>query len=251
MYLTYTAVSEGDFRDRYYADKDAEFAAADGTFGGDRVRLSISDDFLGRPVEPVGSSGDPVDQLIDRYASPAAGARYDESVTELEHALQAGTLAEQEGAEPELVAAALLHDIGHLIVGDLRPIDEELESDAHHEGVGASWLRPRFGPAVADPVALHVASKRYLCAADPAYFDSLSASSVRSLQVQGGPMNGAETLAFEQNRYFDDAVRLRRWDDSAKVAGMSTAPFERFVPMLRSLLATPGASSSDVDPVGE
>lgn len=250
MYLTYTALADGDFRERYYADKDAEFAAADGTFGGERVRMSISDDFLGRPVKSA-SGSDPVAEVRDLYSSDAAGALYDESVTELEHALQAATLAERDGAPPELVAAALLHDVGHLLVGDLQPIDAQLATDAHHEGVGASWLRARFGAAVADPVALHVAAKRYLCAVERDYCDSLSASSVRSLRVQGGPMDDHETVAFESNRYFDDAVRLRRWDDAAKVTGASTPTFEHFVPLLDALATEAMASSGDTDAVTE
>jgi hypothetical protein len=40
--------------------------------------------------------------------------RYDESVSQLEHALQAAALARVEGAPAALVVAALLHDVGHL-----------------------------------------------------------------------------------------------------------------------------------------
>jgi len=50
-YLTYNAASLGDFRGRYYADKRTEFKSAAGDFDGERVRISISDDFLGRPVD--------------------------------------------------------------------------------------------------------------------------------------------------------------------------------------------------------
>ncbi len=246
MYLTYTALADGDFRQRYYADKGAEFAATDGTFGGERVRLSISDDFLGRPVTAA-PAPDPVGEVVDLVGSGAAAVLYDESVTELEHALQAAMFAEGEGAPPELVAAALLHDVGHLLVGDLRPLDEELDVDAHHEGVGAAWLRPRFGAAVSDPVALHVAAKRYLCAADPSYFDSLSGSSVRSLRLQGGPMDDREALAFESNRYFDDAVRLRRWDDRAKVPGAATPPLDHFVALLAGVVDAADVPVSGTD----
>ncbi len=250
MYLTYNAASEGDFRVRYYADKDAEFSASDGTFGGDRVRISISDDFLGRPVgagvaqAPVehvdrtvdADAPEVTDRLIEMYSSTAAEQLYDEAVTERDHALQAASLAESEGAPPALVAAALLHDIGHLMAGDLAPLEAEVRSDAHHEGVGAAWLRPHFGSGVADPVALHVAAKRYLCAVDPAYADSLSPSSVRSLGLQGGPMSPTEAALFESNRHHEAAVRLRRWDDRAKVAAATTPDFEHFVPVLRELL---------------
>lgn len=238
MYLTYNAASDGDFRAAYYADKEAEFAAAGDTFGGQRVRISISDDFLGRPVTQEHVVG----ELLGLYDSPAAHELYDEAVTELEHGLQAAALAEHGGAAPHLVAAALLHDVGHLLVGDLQPIDEDLPDDAHHEGIGAGWLRNHgFGPEVTDPIALHVAAKRYLCAVQPDYETSLSASSVRSLAVQGGAMGPAEAEAFEANDRSADALAVRQWDDLAKVAGLPTPPFEHWTPLLQRLLTHPRA----------
>ncbi len=83
--------------------------------------------------------------------------------------------------------------------------------------------RSDFGPEVYEPVHLHVAAKRYLCATDPAYFTRLSPASVQSLQLQGGPMSADEIAAFESNPYFREAVRLRHWDDKAKVPGLATA----------------------------
>ncbi len=245
MYLTYNPSGEGDLREQYYADKEAEFASADGTFGGERVRMSISDDFLGRPVDADHRSGDtdssqasdPVGALAALYASPDADRLYDEAVTEREHGLQAGVLARRDHAPDALVAASLLHDVGHLLIGDNRPLGEELERDLHHEGAGASWLRGHFGPAVAEPVALHVAAKRYLCAVEPSYLAQLTPSSLRSLGVQGGPMTAGEVEAFEANPRHSAAVQLRRYDDLAKVKGAVTPPFEDFEPMLRDLAA--------------
>lgn len=234
MYLTYNASAEGDFRHRYYADKQAEFELAGGTFGGDRVRLSISDDFLGRPVpdEPE----DPVGHLVALYSSPAAHALYDEAVTELEHALQAARLAELERADDQLVVAALLHDVGHLISRDHDQLDEPHQSDARHERVGAAWLNQHFGAAVVGPIALHVDAKRYLCAVEAGYESGLSPSSVRSLAIQGGPMDDAEMKAFEADPHGDSAVRVRRWDDLAKVPGTATPGFEHFVDVLQRVM---------------
>jgi ectoine hydroxylase-related dioxygenase (phytanoyl-CoA dioxygenase family) len=48
FYLTYNSASAGDFRTSYYDDKLATF---EGVEEGDRARLSITDDFLGRPVD--------------------------------------------------------------------------------------------------------------------------------------------------------------------------------------------------------
>lgn len=239
MYLTYNAASAGSFRDTYYRDKHAEFAAQGASFGDERVRISISDDFLGKPVVTATADGtaptddpatDPgVAAVLDLMRGPLADEIYDEAITEREHGLQAGLLARDSGASAALVVAALLHDLGHMVVGDLSPIDVPLARDHRHEAAGAVFLRQYYGPEVCAPIALHVAAKRYLCAVDPDYRAQLTPSSERSLQVQGGPMGPAEVARFERLKHFEDAVALRRWDDLAKVAGLATPPIEDFV----------------------
>ena len=131
-----------------------------------------------------------MNELVALYASPAALRMYDEAVTELDHALQAAALAQSDGAPDHLVAAALLHDVGHLVSDDNVTLDDDLTDDFHHERVGAQYLARWFGPEVTAPVALHVAAKRYLCAIEPGYLDGLSPSSARSLALQGGPDDG-------------------------------------------------------------
>ncbi len=108
--------------------------------------------------------------------------------------------ARSEGAPDHLVAAALLHDVGHLVSDDNVTLDDDLTDDFHHERVGAQYLARWFGPEVTAPVALHVAAKRYLCAVEPGYLDGLSPSSTRSLALQGGPMSADEVTRFEQLR---------------------------------------------------
>lgn len=174
--------------------------------------------------------------LVDLYAGPLAHRFYDEAVTEMAHALQTAELARADGAGDALVVAALLHDVGHLVVGDLFDIDETLDADAEHEAAGARHLRRWFGPEVTAPVALHVAAKRYLCAVEPGYLEALSPSSVRSLGVQGGPMIGPEVDRFRSNRGWEDAVAVRRWDDRAKVAGAETTTFADWLPLLTTLV---------------
>jgi predicted HD phosphohydrolase len=78
-------------------------------------------------------------------------------------------------------------------------------------------------------VRLHVAAKRYLCAVEPSYFNTLSPASVHSLQLQGGPMSTEEIAEFEQSPFYPEAVRLRRWDDLAKDPEMTTAGIEHFL----------------------
>jgi phosphonate degradation associated HDIG domain protein len=136
-------------------------------------------------------------------------------VSQLQHALQAAALAEAEGAPPALIVAALLHDVGHMI-HDLGDNPAGAGVDDHHEELGADWLAARFGAEVAEPVRLHVAAKRFLCAAEPAYAAALSADSRLSLGLQGGAMSAAEAQAFLERPFAGDAVRLRRWDDAAK-----------------------------------
>jgi gamma-butyrobetaine dioxygenase len=141
--------------------------------------------------------------------------RYGELVTQLDHALQCASLAAGEGAAPSLVAAALLHDYGHLIDGRGHMAERD-GLDGAHEAVGAAALAVWFGPAVTQPIALHVAAKRYLCAAEQGYLGALSPASRLSLDLQGGPFATAEADAFIAWPYAQEAVRLRRWDDWGK-----------------------------------
>jgi phosphonate degradation associated HDIG domain protein len=150
-----------------------------------------------------------------------------EGVTQLEHGLQAAMFAEQEGASSELVAAALLHDVGHLL-HDLPDDAPDNGIDDVHEELGARWLRERFPSEVLEPVRLHVAAKRYLCGAEPEYERSLSEPSRVSLALQGGPMSAEECDAFRRDAHFEAAVRLRRWDDLAKVIDLATPPLGHF-----------------------
>lgn len=148
-----------------------------------------------------------------------------ECVSQREHALQCAALAQAGGADDALVAAALLHDIGHLL-HDLDDDAPERSIDDFHERLGAKWLADHAPAAVVEPVLLHVAAKRYLCAVESAYFDILSPASRVSLRLQGGPMTQQEVEGFESRQYWREAVRLRRWDDEAKVAGAPTPSLE-------------------------
>lgn len=153
-----------------------------------------------------------IESLFARHG----GESYGEGVTMLEHALQTAALAQAEGADDSLVIAALLHDIGHF----LQATDDSYGYHKHDRS-GGEWLAQRFGPAVSEPVRLHVAAKRYLCATETDYFGKLSAASVHSLGKQGGPMSATEAAAFAASRHSEAAVRLRRWDDGGKLDGVA------------------------------
>ena len=173
-----------------------------------------------------------VETIGEMFAGPRACDHLGEPVSIGEHMLQAGALAEAAGAESPLVAAALLHDIGHLLGEDE---DEDEDEDRHGEA-GADWLSQWFRDAVTEPVRLHVTAKRYLCAADAEYFGLLSAESVRTLSLQGGPMTATEVAAFEALPFSRDAVAIRRWDDQAKDPAVTAPRFAHFAPLLEALV---------------
>jgi len=168
-----------------------------------------------------------MDEVVELFANRGAGAYFGERVSMLEHALQTAHFAREDHAPPDLIIAALLHDVGHL-VEDVPDDIADWHADAKHEQVGGAWLAQRFGPEISNPVMLHVAAKRYLCAIDPDYLGQLSPASVMTLKLQGGPMSDAEMAAFEHERFHRDAVRIRKWDDRGKVAGLRTLALDRY-----------------------
>lgn len=157
------------------------------------------------------------------------------NINQRAHALQAALLAEQAGCDSPLIVAALVHDIGHM-VHDLGEDPAKDGIDDHHEDLGAVWLEGRFGPAVTEPVRLHVAAKRYLCGKEADYFARLSPDSVRSLALQGGPMSAAEVTAFEAQPHWAEAVQLRRFDEAAKMKGLTTPDVTHYVPHIQACL---------------
>lgn len=168
-----------------------------------------------------------IDRLFTLFREKGTGAYFGEAITETEHALQCAHLAEQSGATPELIAAALLHDVGHLLHGLPQDVAEQGIDGRHEEG-GAAWLQRWFGPAVVDPVRLHVAAKRYLCTVEPDYYAGLSEASQRSLRLQGGRMSAAEVARFEHEPWFRSAIAVRRWDDGAKVPELIVPGLEHY-----------------------
>lgn len=157
------------------------------------------------------------------------------AINQRQHALQCALLAEQAGCPESLVAAGLLHDIGHM-VHDLGENPAEDGVDDQHEALGHAFLAAWFGPAVTEPVRLHVAAKRYLCATEADYFAKLSRDSVLSLSLQGGPMSPGEVAAFDALPHAAAALQLRRFDEQAKVKGRETPPVGHFLPYVARCL---------------
>jgi phosphonate degradation associated HDIG domain protein len=169
------------------------------------------------------------------FAERGGGEYHGEAVTQLEHALQTAHLAETDGRPAEWIAAALLHDVGHLLHGHGEDYLAYGIND-RHEDLGARFLASCFGPAVTEPIRLHVPAKRYLCTVRPGYFKALSAASVRSLELQGGPMIAEEVREFESHPHFAAAAAVREYDDRAKVVGLPTPAFGHFREYLEKCL---------------
>jgi gamma-butyrobetaine dioxygenase len=181
-----------------------------------------------------------IDAIAELFAGPGARDYLGEAVTIGEHMRQAGARAEASGAAAPLVAAALLHDVGHLLGeagrGGLGGSSPRASTDARHGSGGARWLSQWFGAAVTEPVRLHVEAKRYLCATESGYFELLSPESVRTLGLQGGPMTPEQAAAFAALPCARDAVAVRRWDDEAKDRAVTPPGFAHFAPLLVALL---------------
>jgi phosphonate degradation associated HDIG domain protein len=173
-----------------------------------------------------------IEDLIKLYEVKGGREYEGEGISQLEHALQSAQLAEQAGAAPALVCAALLHDVGHLLndkgeTPTLRGVDDL------HQYAALPFLRPYFPEAVLGPIRLHVDAKRYLCATRPDYYERLSEDSKRSLKLQGGVFAPAEAERFIGQPHAAEAVKVRLWDDAAKVRGAATPGLAHFEPLLR------------------
>ena len=166
-------------------------------------------------------------QIIELFHQKGDTAYGGEEVSQTEHAFQAATAAERDGADCELIVAALLHDVGHL-VHDLPEDCAESGIDDHHQLLGEVFLKKHFSLRVTEAVRLHVAAKRYLCSCNPAYRERLSAASQTSLELQGGIMTDEEVVQFEAGEFAREAAELRGWDDEAKIAGLETKGWEHF-----------------------
>jgi len=176
-----------------------------------------------------------VDEIFTRFRDSGDALYIGEPVTVSEHMLQTAAYATRDEAPPELVAAALLHDYGHL-VHDLPEDSADHGVDTQHEELGFAYLERWFPAEVTEPIRLHVAAKRYLVAVDPAYRDELSPASLLSLELQGGPMTSEEADEFAAGAHATAACRLRRWDDAGKEPGLPVPSLESYRDLLESLL---------------
>lgn len=172
-----------------------------------------------------------LDEITELFHANGAVQYGAEAVTQQQHALQCAHLAEQAGATPALIAAALLHDLGHLLAPGQRP--PSTGADDLHQFMALPFLRGVFPEAVLAPIRLHVDAKRYMCRVDPSYWAGLSPASKKSLVVQGGAFSAEEAHAFMAQAFAADAVALRRWDDCAKNPEASTPGWTHYAGVLQ------------------
>lgn len=161
-----------------------------------------------------------VDEIVSLYQQFGSEDYIGEPVSQIEHMCQCAQLAEAAGASTEVILAALFHDIGHLC--EFAFPEKNIQHMDHfgvidHEKLGANYLLEKgFSPSIASIVESHVAAKRYLTYANPAYFHCLSEASKKTLEFQGGMMFPEEAVAFEAHEYFNTFIAIRKWDDEAK-----------------------------------
>ena len=181
------------------------------------------------------------DHIMQLYNNYGEHEYAGEKVTQLEHMVQAARLAEQQGNEEEVILAAFLHDIGHICV-EARGLNEmDGWGIKDHEQLGAEFLLGKgFSQKIAWLVQSHVAAKRYLTWKHPAYYEQLSEASKKTLAWQGGPMNDGEALAFEQHPLFELMIKMRQWDDEAKVEHMEIGSLEKYHHMIVNHLVSGG-----------
>ena len=172
------------------------------------------------------------EHVIRLFEQRGQGRYGSEQVSQLQHALQCAVFAKRQGAGSAMIAAALLHDLGHIIDHQPMPESDNQNLDDAHEQRAYQWIKSNFGKSVADPVRLHVAAKRYLCTVEPEYLAKLSPASLKSFHDQGGLMSNDELESFRDEPYCQEALVLRRWDDLAKDEQKEIPSIEYFIPLL-------------------
>jgi phosphonate degradation associated HDIG domain protein len=174
-----------------------------------------------------------VDEVLALLESGGGEAYFGEPVSVLEHSLQSAWFVQRKGGDDALVAAALLHDLGHLLHADGEDAAER-GLDTQHEELGVAALGDHLPPSVLDPIRFHVAAKRYLCFAEPRYLAQLSPASLQSLALQGGPMSATEAKAFLALPHARESLTVRRADDAAKIQGLEVPRLESYRALIES-----------------
>ncbi|MES2003486.1 MAG: phosphonate degradation HD-domain oxygenase [Bacteroidota bacterium] len=177
-------------------------------------------------------------EILSLYEKYGEDDYIGEPVSQIEHMCQCAQLAEKEGSDRELILAAFFHDIGHL----LEHITEAGQMDGYgvvdHEKLGATYLLQKgFSEKIARLVASHVAAKRYLTYRFPEYYERLSSACKETLVYQGGVMSAEEAAIFESDPLAEWYIRLRKWDEQAKVENTPLPSLQYYGQLMREHLS--------------
>lgn len=179
-----------------------------------------------------------VEEIFDLIEKYGRADYIGEAISQIEHAAQAAQLAEEQGYDEEIILGALFHDIGHICVNESQYQDMGGFGNQEHEKVGAEFLRQKgFSERVIQVGANHVKAKRYLTYKYPEYYEKLSEASKQTLEYQGGRMTAKEATAFEQDPYFAESIKVREWDEEAKVVDKPLPDFGRYKNMCIRVLS--------------
>ena len=174
-----------------------------------------------------------IDQIISSYSNNKS-LYIGEEVTMTEHMIQTAMLAEKTNCSSSLICSSLLHDYGHFILEN--PDDLIIkDKDGRHEDVGYEFLKKYFVKDVVEPIKYHVKAKRYL-ARDKKYYQILSKASKISLKLQGGIMDEEEANEFKNNEFFENSIKLRKFDEIAKKNGLKIKSINEYKNLLTSKL---------------
>jgi predicted HD phosphohydrolase len=131
------------------------------------------------------------------------------AVDQLVHSLQTATRAERDGADPEVVFAALLHDIGKAV------------SVPNHPEIAAAIIKPYVRDEVYDMIRVHQDFQgRH-------YYHHFGGDPDARAKYEGEP-------------FFDLAARFADdYDQTAFDPAYDTLPLEHFEPLVREVMARP------------
>ena len=172
-----------------------------------------------------------IDQIVFAFTNNKS-LYIGEGLTISEHMIQTAMLAEKNKCSSNLICSSLLHDYGHFVIEDPNQLVND-KIDGNHEAIGANYLKNFFSNEIIEPILLHVDAKKYL-ARDEKYFNNLSEASKVSLKLQGGIMSNNEVKKFKQNKNYENAIKLRRFDEGAKKQNIKIKKIEDYKELLIS-----------------
>jgi len=179
------------------------------------------------------NAGEVAEEILTFYRQYGDEEYIGEPVSQLEHMCQCAQLAEEEGYDEEVILAAFFHDIGHLCE-HIMPVQQMNGFGVvDHEKIGADYLRSKgFSSTITSLVENHVQAKRYLTYHYPDYYKQLSGASKETLEFQGGKITLEEAMAFESGALFELHIKLRRWDEKAKLEYQPLPSLDKYETMI-------------------